>query len=121
MIRNTKDIISQVKDKSDRGNLHPNDSYCPGSCFMVMTDSFGDIPYSEVGLASAYKCHIPQPKYDGQEAIYTELKKELTEASAALSKLRKNKKLLIFCMAEILMNGKKLSYSLLAKSRNEIE
>jgi hypothetical protein len=50
--------------------------------YMVLTDSYGDIPYKEGGVG-----YIDQnffPKYDPQEEIYTDIIKELTEASAAL-------------------------------------
>jgi hypothetical protein len=43
--------------------------------FMVYTDQFGDIPYSESLKGNA------QPKYDRQEDIYKDLFKELKEAS----------------------------------------
>jgi len=39
-----------------------------------MTDTFGDIPYSEAGLGET------QNKYDSQESIYEDIFKELTEA-----------------------------------------
>ena len=113
VIRNTKDIISQVKDKSDRGNLYQMTRIVQAYAFMVMTDSFGDIPYSEAGLA--YISANFQPKYDSQEAIYTDLIKELTEASAALSASGKIE------TADILYGGdinkwKKLGYSLLLRA-----
>ncbi|MBB2146026.1 SusD/RagB family nutrient-binding outer membrane lipoprotein [Pedobacter sp. LMG 31464] len=46
--------------------------------FQSMTDRWGDIPYSEAlqGLSKA------TPKFDKQQAIYTDLFKELKEASA---------------------------------------
>jgi hypothetical protein len=113
VIRNTKDIISQVKDKSDRSNLYQMTRIVQAYAFMVMTDSFGDIPYSEAGLA--YISANFKPKYDSQEAIYTDLVKELTEASAALSASGKIE------TADILYGGditkwKKLGYSLLLRA-----
>ena len=48
--------------------------------FGVLTDVFGDIPYSE-----AFKIdEILKPKYDLQKDIYTDLFARLTEASTAL-------------------------------------
>jgi hypothetical protein len=46
--------------------------------FQIMTDFWGDIPYSEAFTDKAF------PKYDTQEAIYTDLLKELKEAAAQL-------------------------------------
>lgn len=48
--------------------------------FLLMTDRWGDLPYSEALKANeAY-----QPKYDKQQDIYTGLFKELTEAVAQI-------------------------------------
>lgn len=46
--------------------------------YWVVTDKWGNVPYSEALLAS----EKPTPKYDEQEAIYTDLLKELQEAKA---------------------------------------
>jgi hypothetical protein len=50
---------------------------------MVLTDTYGDIPYSQGG--AGYSDAVFLPAYDPQQAIYTDLIKELTEASAALN------------------------------------
>jgi hypothetical protein len=42
--------------------------------FSRLTDMFGDIPYSEAGMA---KYGIEQPKYDKQEDIYTDMVERL--------------------------------------------
>ena len=39
--------------------------------FMVLTDDYGDIPYFEAG--AGYNSNILYPKYDAQEAIYTDI------------------------------------------------
>ena len=49
--------------------------------FHVMTDLYGDIPYSEAGLG--YLEQIYTPKYDTQESIYSDMLNELEEAIAA--------------------------------------
>lgn len=51
--------------------------------FMVLTDTYGDIPYFEAG--KGFLEQIPFPVYDPQEAIYDDILKELEEASAALN------------------------------------
>lgn len=50
--------------------------------FARLTDVYGNIPYSEAnkGIEGVFF-----PKYDTQEAVYTDLLKELDEASAALN------------------------------------
>jgi hypothetical protein len=47
-----------------------------------ITDIFGDVPYTEAGKGSVPGSTLA-PKYDTQEAIYTDMLKELKEASAA--------------------------------------
>jgi hypothetical protein len=49
---------------------------------MIMTDSYGDVPYFDAG--KGYSDQILLPKYDAQKAIYTDLIKELSEATSAL-------------------------------------
>lgn len=51
--------------------------------FMILTDTYGDIPYFEAG--QGYTTEIITPKYDPQQAIYQDILKELDEASAALT------------------------------------
>lgn len=51
--------------------------------FMVLTDTYGDIPYFEAG--KGFLEQVPFPVYDPQEVIYDDILKELEEASAALN------------------------------------
>jgi hypothetical protein len=51
--------------------------------FHIITDLYGDVPYSEAGLGF-YTSNF-SPKYDEQKDIYADLLKELEEAGAALS------------------------------------
>lgn len=68
--------------------------------YMYLTDLYGDIPYTE-----ALKGEI-QPVYDTQEAIYTDLFKELKESVAQLTLVRLQK--VIFCIMGTLPSGKSL-------------
>jgi hypothetical protein len=51
--------------------------------FMILTDTYGAIPFSEGGAGLTDQIFLP--KYDQQKDIYPKLIQELTEASAALS------------------------------------
>jgi hypothetical protein len=51
--------------------------------FMILTDTYGAIPYTEGG--AGYTDQIFFPKYDQQQDIYPKLIQELTDASAALN------------------------------------
>jgi hypothetical protein len=50
---------------------------------MILTDTYGDIPYTEAG--KGFTGLTIQPKYDKQELIYKDILKELDEASTALT------------------------------------
>ena len=113
VIRNTKDIITRTKDNPDRSNLMNMARILQAFAFMVLTDTYGDIPYTQGG--AGYSDQIFFPVYDSQETIYTDLIKELTEASAALSTTGKIE------TGEVLYNGniaqwKKFGYSLLLRA-----
>ena len=82
VIKNTKDVINRVKDDPSRSNLLQMARIIQANAFMVLTDTYGSIPYFEGG--EGYSQQIFLPVYDSQEAIYQDLIKELTEASAAL-------------------------------------
>ncbi|GAA4826981.1 SusD/RagB family nutrient-binding outer membrane lipoprotein [Algivirga pacifica] len=53
--------------------------------FLRLTDTFGDIPYSEAFSADDAENPILTPRYDEQEAVYTALFLELDEAVQLLS------------------------------------
>jgi Starch-binding associating with outer membrane len=48
----------------------------------IMTDLYGDVPYSEAGLG--FLSTNFSPKYDAQKDIYADMLKELSEAGSAL-------------------------------------
>lgn len=83
VIRNTNDVMRQTKDVPQRSNLMNMTRILQAYAFMVLTDTYGDIPYSEGG--AGYSSQIFFPKYDAQQDIYPKLIQELTEASAALN------------------------------------
>lgn len=83
VIRNTKDVINQTKDIPERSNLMNMARILQAYAFMVLTDAYGDIPYTDAG-----KGYIDQnffPSYDPQQAIYADIIQELKSASAALN------------------------------------
>ena len=54
--------------------------------YMILVDTYGDVPYSEASKAfTGTTVSITTPKYDNDADIYTDLYKELKEARAALS------------------------------------
>lgn len=83
VIKNTKDAVLKAKAIPARSNLYNMGRIFQAFAFMVLTDEYGDIPYSEGG--AGYTDQLFFPKYDAQSAIYPKIIQELTEASAALS------------------------------------
>jgi hypothetical protein len=84
------------------------------SSFARLTDFYGNVPYSEAnkGIEGIFF-----PKYDSQDAIYTDLLKELDEASAALSTSNPDEG---FAAADFIYKGdiakwKKWGYSLMLR------
>ncbi|MGA0557407.1 SusD/RagB family nutrient-binding outer membrane lipoprotein [Larkinella sp. VNQ87] len=82
VIRYLVDVIDKTKDDANRTNLYNMARIWKAYAFMVLTDTYGDIPYREAGLG--YLTNNITPKYDTQQSIYDDIIKELTEATAAL-------------------------------------
>ncbi|MEJ7588525.1 MAG: SusD/RagB family nutrient-binding outer membrane lipoprotein, partial [Ferruginibacter sp.] len=113
VIRNTKDVINRTKEIPDRGNLMNMARILQAYAFMVLTDSYGNIPYAEGGVGYINQTFLPV--YDEQETIYTSILQELTEASAALNATGKTEP------GDVLYGGnvdqwKKFGYSLLLRA-----
>jgi len=83
VIRNTRDVIAHTADNPARSNLLNMGRIIQAQAFMILTDTYGDIPYTEAGKGYLEQNFLP--KYDAQQAIYTDIIKELTEASGALN------------------------------------
>lgn len=83
VIRNTRDIISRTEEVPERSNLMNMARILQAYAFMVLTDTYGDIPYTEGG--NGYVDQVFFPVYEAQEAIYPKIIQELKDASAGLS------------------------------------
>ena len=83
VIKYTHDIIVQTKSVPGRSNLYNMARLIQAYAFMVLTDEYGAIPYSEAG--AGYTDLMLFPKYEQQQDIYPKLIQEFTEATAALS------------------------------------
>lgn len=113
----TVDIIKQTKDDATRSNLYNATRIWKAYTFMILTDTYGDVPYTEAG--KGYLEQINKPVYDTQEAIYTDILKELDEASAALDPAKPK------ISGEILYGGdvtkwKRFGYSLLLRAATRL-
>jgi hypothetical protein len=113
VIRYTNDVITRTQDDPLRRNLYNMARIVQANAFMVLTDTYGDIPYTEAGYG--YTGKILLPAYESQQSIYPKIIQELKDASAALDPASKIEKI------EVLFNGdiakwKKFGYSLLLRA-----
>ena len=81
IIKNLVDAIANVDPANT--NLLSILRIWKAYAFLWMTDTYGDVPYFQAG--KAFLEGIAFPLYDSQEAIYDDILKELSEASAALN------------------------------------
>ncbi|MET7258488.1 SusD/RagB family nutrient-binding outer membrane lipoprotein [Dyadobacter jiangsuensis] len=75
-------VIAKTKDNPARSNLYNMSRIWKAYVFMVLVDTYGDVPYSQAG--KAFLEGINLPKYDDQKVIYQDLIKELQEGTKAL-------------------------------------
>ena len=83
VIKYTHDAIAKTKDDPTRANLYNMARIWQAYTYMLLTDTYGAIPYFEGGAGLTDQ--ILLPKYDQQDAIYPDLMKEFEEASTALN------------------------------------
>ena len=76
-------VLDQTKADPLQVNTYNAARIWKAYAFMILTDTYGDVPYFEAG--QGYTTEIITPKYDPQQAIYKDILKELDEASAALT------------------------------------
>ena len=81
-VKAVTDLVALTRDKAQYRNLHQIARITRALIMERITDLYGDAPYLEAG--QGYYTGIITPKYDKQEAIYADLLKEVSEATAAL-------------------------------------
>lgn len=85
-LRALNDILDVTESDPTRVNLHSMARIMRAYTMMRVTDTYGDVPYTEA--ARAYTDGIVFPAYDAQEFIYTSpqgILEELRSATAALN------------------------------------
>src|SRR5688572_13155236 len=113
VIRNTNDVLVNTEGIADRANLKQMARIFQAYAYMVLTDEYGDIPYTEGGKGYTEQNFFPV--YDAQQAIYTDIIKELGEAAVALGASGKIE------TGDVLYGGniaqwKKFAYSLMLRA-----
>lgn len=113
IIKELTDVVTKTKDDPARVNLYNMTRIWRAYSFMLLTDTYGDVPYSQAG--KSYLEGIVTPVYDTQESIYTDILNELDAASAALDASKTK------VASDVLYDGdvtkwKRFGYSLLLRA-----
>jgi hypothetical protein len=82
IIKELADVAAKTKDDADRTNLYNMARIWKAYAFMILSDTYGNIPYAEAG--AGFLTGNTTPAYDNQEAIYNDILTELDAASNAL-------------------------------------
>jgi hypothetical protein len=82
VVRYTNDVITRTADDPARSNLMNKARIIQANAFMIITDTYGNIPYDFAGKGYTEQNFFPD--YQSQEAVYNNIIEELTNASASL-------------------------------------
>jgi len=82
-VRPIVDLVQSTTGKPQYANLHQIGRLMKALIFERITDLYGDVPYSQAGLGYYDKDYFPV--YDKQQAIYTDLLNEVSDATTQLS------------------------------------
>jgi hypothetical protein len=112
VVRYTSDVIARTSEDDALSNLMNKARIIQANALMIITDTYGDVPYDEAG-----KGYIDQnffPAYQDQQTIYQGIISELKSASDALDPAKASN-------TDVLYNGditkwKKFGYSLLLRA-----
>lgn len=113
VIKELTDAIAKTQNDPARTNLYNMTRIWRAYSFMILTDTYGDIPYAQAG--KSYLEGVIAPVYDTQEAVYTDILAELDAASAALDATKTK------VASDLLYDGdvvkwKRLGYSILLRA-----
>ena len=117
VIKHAVAVINITEGDSERANLYHMARIIKAYGMMIITDTYGDAPYSEAG--QGYLGDITTPKYDSQQSIYTDILNELQQASAGLSASGKIETSDILYSGDI-VKWKRMGYSLLLRAAMRI-
>lgn len=106
-------VLFLTKDNPARSNLYNMARIWKSYVFMVLVDTYGDVPYFEAG--KGYLEGINLPKYDDQKVIYEDILKELEEGTKSLDATKSIESGDLFYKGNI-AQWKKLGNSLLLRA-----
>lgn len=113
VLKYTSDVILQTTDDATRSNLYNMARIIHANAFIVLTDTYGSVPFEEGGKGNTEQIFFPA--YQTQQSIYTGVIQELKDATGALNAGGKIE------TADVLYGGnisqwKKFGYSLLLRA-----
>lgn len=82
VLKHTTDVKRMTVEDDSRSNLYNMARIIHSFGAMILTDTYGDVPYFEAGLG--FIEGVVAPEYDPQQEIYQDILMELEQASAAL-------------------------------------
>ena len=112
-IKGLVDIINQAKADPKNINTLSIARIVKVMQMSLITDLYGDVPYSEAG--QGFLSTNFSPKYDAQKDIYADMLKELTEAGTALSASATNPGVADFVYGGDVAKWKKFANSLMLR------
>lgn len=113
VLKHTTDVKRITANDPNRTNLYNMARILHSLSAMILTDTFGDVPYFEAG--KGFLEGEVNPVYDSQESIYQDILKELDEATAGLNASNRIENGDIFYGGDI-DKWKKLGYSLMLRA-----
>lgn len=105
-------VIEDTRDNEAYHNVHQKARIWRAFMGLLITDTVGDAPFSEAGLA--YHEEILEPVYDPQQSIYETALEELLQATQALDSNRPVESTDILYAGDI-TRWKRFGYSLLLR------
>ncbi len=113
VLKELVDVIEKTKSDPNQVNLYNTARIWKAYAFMVLTDTYGDIPYTQAGLG--FLNSTVKPIYDSQESVYTDILMELETASAALDATKPRVTREVMYSGDI-VKWKRLGYSLMLRA-----
>ncbi|GAB3701588.1 SusD/RagB family nutrient-binding outer membrane lipoprotein [Spirosoma flavus] len=112
-IKELTDVIAKTKSDAARSNLYNMARIWRAYTFMLLTDTYGDIPYTQAG--KSYLEGVVTPVYDTQESVYNDILAELDGASAAMDAAKAKVATDVMYDGDV-VKWKRLGYSLLLRA-----
>lgn len=111
-IKNLTNLVEKTKGVAADVNYNSAARILKAFAFLRLTDSYGDIPYSEAG--KGYLSGVFTPKYDEQKSILADLINELDGAAKAFDASKAFKGDITSCNGNVNL-WKKTAYSLMLR------